>query len=166
MHSCLVVKLNGLDGAMGMPTPMLAHVEGAAHLEDLDPVHQLYAKWAPALVPHTRLHRVAEKIHDQLSSSSPDSETIVCLHARISSCTDRVIAEGILDPAQMELALLTAEKHMSAAMWDLGNSWENTEPFKVCVPCACPLPKLPKLPILPSYRSYQTHLIISYILNC
>ena len=110
---CLVVGLNGLDGAIGLPPVDLAQLENAAHLDDLDPVHQAYAQWALMLVPHTRLRGIAEKIHDELSSSSVDSETTICLHARISSCTDLVIAERKLDPAHLELALRMAEKDMS-----------------------------------------------------
>ena len=131
---------------MGLPTPRLAHLEGAAHLEDLDPVHQVYARWAPALVPHARLRRVAEKIHDQLSSSSPDSATIVCLHARVSSCTDRAFAERKVDAAHIEPLLLMAEKYMSAWYWVDENAdpwWVNAEPLEVRVPLACHLPKLP-----------------------
>ena len=111
---CLVVRLLGLDGAMGMPGLRLAHLEGATSLEGLDEVHQVYAQWVPALLAHAKIRTAAQHIHDELSSSSLRADMAICLHVRVSSCTTEVIEGASLDSKHRTLALSMAEQRMRA----------------------------------------------------
>ena len=101
--TCVVVRLMGLDGAIGMPEINLQHLERVKSERELDPVHQAYARWIPALVPHRHLVRAADRIRAELASSSPNSNVTICLHGRFYSCIEHAITEHRLNGSQLQV---------------------------------------------------------------